>query len=94
MAIDDIFAALGDATRRRVLALLRRYGERNLSQLAAACDLTLATMSSHLKILTAAGLVEREKRGREVHFSINTTVAEDFLAAAWTLLADHKGDTS
>ncbi len=62
-ALDTVFHALGDATRRRMLYALAD-GERTVGQLAAPFAISLAAASKHIKALENAGLIEREVRGR------------------------------
>jgi DNA-binding transcriptional ArsR family regulator len=66
-ALDRTFSALGDPTRRAVLMELAAAGEATVSELAAGRPMSLAAVSKHLKVLEAAGLIEREVRGRQ-HF--------------------------
>jgi DNA-binding transcriptional ArsR family regulator len=54
--LDSIFHALGDATRRQMLAQLAS-GEHTVSQLAEPYAMSLAAASKHIKALEAAGLV-------------------------------------
>ena len=61
--LDTVFHALGDATRRQMLAQLAK-GERTVSQLAEPFDMSLAAASKHIKALEAAGLVKRDVQGR------------------------------
>ena len=61
--LDVVFHALGDATRRRMLADLGR-GERSVSELAEPFAISLAAASKHIKTLERAGLIRREVRGR------------------------------
>ncbi|WP_284179805.1 metalloregulator ArsR/SmtB family transcription factor [Rhabdaerophilum sp. SD176] len=61
--MDAVFHALGDATRRRMLADLAN-GERTVSQLAEPYAMSLAAASKHIKTLENAGLIRREVRGR------------------------------
>jgi DNA-binding transcriptional ArsR family regulator len=61
--LDNVFHALGDATRRRMLRQLAD-GERTVSQLAEPFEMSLAAASKHIKALEAAGLIRREVRGR------------------------------
>ena len=61
--LDTVFHALGDATRRQMLAQLAS-GERSVSQLAEPFAMSLAAASKHIKALEAAGLVRRDVRGR------------------------------
>jgi DNA-binding transcriptional ArsR family regulator len=62
-SLDQVFRALGDATRRGMLASLAS-GERSVGQLAEPFDMSLAAASKHLKVLESAGLVRREVQGR------------------------------
>jgi DNA-binding transcriptional ArsR family regulator len=61
--LDAVFHALGDATRRRMLASLAG-GERTVGELAAPFDMSLAAASKHIKALENAGLVRRTVTGR------------------------------
>jgi DNA-binding transcriptional ArsR family regulator len=61
--LDQVFHALGDATRRRMLMDLSA-GERTVGQLAAPFSMSLAAASKHIKTLEKAGLVRREVRWR------------------------------
>ena len=65
-ASDDlsrIFTALGDPTRRALLAQLA-LGEVSVNDLAAPHDMTLGAVSKHLAILEEAGLIERSRRAQ------------------------------
>ena len=66
LQLDTIFRALGDATRRGMLARLS-LGERSIGELAEPFAMSLAGASKHVKVLEEAGLVRREVRGR-THF--------------------------
>ncbi len=57
-------AALADPTRRAILARLTR-GEASVTELGAPFDMTLPSISKHLKVLERAGLIER---GREAQW--------------------------
>ncbi|MBR0649049.1 helix-turn-helix transcriptional regulator [Roseomonas terrae] len=61
--LDAIFHALGDATRRHMLADLAG-GERSVGQLAEPFAISLAAASKHIRTLEQAGLIRREVRGR------------------------------
>jgi DNA-binding transcriptional ArsR family regulator len=61
--MDAVFHALGDATRRQMLADLAR-GERTVSQLAEPFAMSLAAASKHIKTLENAGLIRRQVLGR------------------------------
>lgn len=52
----DVYAALADPTRRRILDLVRDR-ERSVTELVAACDLPQPSVSKQLRVLSDAGLV-------------------------------------
>lgn len=64
--LDTVFSALSDATRRAIIARLAE-GETTLSDLADPFDMSLTAVSKHVRVLSDAGLVEMEKRGRTRH---------------------------
>lgn len=62
-ALDTIFAALADPTRREILRMLLE-DDMAVTDVAEPFDMSLAAISKHLTILTRAGLITQEKRGR------------------------------
>lgn len=89
-----LFKALSDPNRLKIFQLLRECcppgccatdaGDQNtVSRVASQFDLSLSTVSHHLKELRLAGLVVCEKRGQTVYCAPNETVLkalEQFLA--------------
>ena len=61
--LDLAFAALADPTRRRILMLLLE-DDMAVTDVAEPFEMSLAAISKHLGILTRAGLISQEKRGR------------------------------
>jgi len=61
--LDTTFAALSDPTRRAILAMLLE-DDMAVTDVAEPFDMSLAAISKHLIILTRAGLISQEKRGR------------------------------
>lgn len=61
--IDQVFAALADPTRRAILAMLLE-DDMAVTDVADPFEMSLAAISKHLMVLTAAGLISQEKRGR------------------------------
>ena len=61
--LDTIFAALADPTRRAILAMLLE-DDMAVTDVAEPFEMSLAAISKHLTILTRAGLISQEKRGR------------------------------
>lgn len=62
-ALDTVFAALADPTRRAILAMLLE-DDMAVTDVADPFEMSLAAISKHLGVLTAAGLISQEKRGR------------------------------
>src|SRR4051812_1923996 len=79
-ALDAVFAALSDRTRRKVLAALGG-GPRPVNELARPHDMSLPGFLKHLRVLQDAGLVERLKEGRVVRCTLAAEPLHD--AAAW-----------
>ncbi|MDV4168947.1 metalloregulator ArsR/SmtB family transcription factor [Rhodovulum sp. FJ3] len=61
--LDMVFSALADPTRRSILAMLLE-DDMAVTDVAEPFDMSLAAISKHLVILTKAGLISQEKRGR------------------------------
>ena len=61
--LDQVFAALADPTRRRILSMLLE-DDMAVTDVAEPFEMSLAAVSKHLGVLTAAGLISQEKRGR------------------------------
>lgn len=61
--LDTVFAALADPTRRAILAMLLE-DDMAVTDVADPFAMSLAAISKHLTILTRAGLISQEKRGR------------------------------
>lgn len=61
--IDQVFAALSDGTRRAILTMLLE-DDMAVTDVAEPFEMSLAAISKHLTILTKAGLISQEKRGR------------------------------
>lgn len=77
----DIFAALADATRLRILALLRAM-ELSVGELAQVLGQSQPRVSRHVKILSDAGLAERRKEGSWVFVALGRPEVVGPVAAA------------
>ncbi|MDR6264841.1 MULTISPECIES: metalloregulator ArsR/SmtB family transcription factor [Rhodobacterales] len=62
-SLDLVFSALSDPTRRAILSLLLE-DDMAVTDVAEPFEMSLAAISKHLQILTRAGLIEQERRGR------------------------------
>ena len=71
--ISELFVALGDEQRQRIL-LAFESGERlNIVQIVASSKLGRTAVTHHLKILHNSGALQSEKIGKEVFFWVNKT---------------------
>jgi DNA-binding transcriptional ArsR family regulator len=68
--VDELWAAVGDPTRRRVVDLLLDRGEATATVLAGELPVTRQAVTKHLTVLGRAGLVESRKQGREMRYAI------------------------
>ena len=88
-ADDELWSAIADPSRRRVLDLLVSHGDVSASWLAGQVPFTRQAVSKHLAVLEGAGLVSRRKQGREVLYQVEigrldqATQAMTGLAARW-----------
>lgn len=88
-AVVDVFFALGDGTRLSVVAKLGTEGARSATALSAGAQVSRQAIVKHLKVLAGAGLVTREKRGREVLYALDARRLDDArtfldaISAAW-----------
>jgi ArsR family transcriptional regulator len=78
-----LFRALGDPGRLRLLSFLASQpdGEACVCNLTAPLGLTQPTVSHHLKVLSDAGLLERERRGTWIYYRLRLERLEDLCGA-------------
>ncbi len=84
MAINEVFKALSDPTRREILRMLA-HGERTAGELAEPFDMTRPSMSHHFSVLKEADLIRSRRQGQQVFYALNTTVVEDVATRIWDL---------
>ena len=88
--MNELFQALSDPTRRKILQLLRQR-DMAAGEIAEAFPLAKSTLSGHFNVLKHAGLIVSEKNGTTVMYSLNLSVLEQALAAAMELLEVNTG---
>ena len=79
-ALDDTLLALADETRRGILERLAG-GEARVTEVAAPFDISLNSVSKHIRILERAGLVRRRVSGRDHFLSLDSAPLDD--ASEW-----------
>ncbi|SDE37544.1 ArsR/SmtB family transcription factor [Glycomyces harbinensis] len=78
MVDDDLWSAVGDPTRRRMIDLLLGEGGGTATSLSEHLPVTRQAVAKHLAVLDRVGLVHASTRGRERHYRVD----EDQLARA------------
>ena len=78
---EDVFTALADPTRRRVLDLLAEHGHGTATSLAAELPVSRPAVIKHLAVLDRAGLVASRRHGREVRYVVRPEQLQE--TAAW-----------
>ncbi len=79
--LDRTFAALGDPTRRAILARLERADGASVSELARPFAIKLPAVMKHLDVLDDAGLITRSKAGRTVTVRLSSEPMKE--AMSW-----------
>lgn len=89
--MDEVFKALADPTRRRLLDALYERDGQTLGQLCERVEMTRFGVMKHLRILEEAGLVTTGRAGREKHHFLNPVPLQHIYdrwvskyAARWT----------
>lgn len=86
----DVYAAIADPTRRKLLELLADADELALYELTAQFEMGRTAVSKHLTVLSEAGLVTVRKVGRETRYRINAAPLKEikdwvsFYESFWT----------
>jgi DNA-binding transcriptional ArsR family regulator len=71
-----VFGALADPSRRQVIGYLSECGTATATELTGELPMTRQAVSKHLTALADAGLVESERRGREMRYRLTDAGAE------------------
>ncbi len=91
--MNEVFKALSDPTRRRIIQLLG-HGELTAGELSAHFDMTKPSMSHHFTVLKDADLITSRREGQQIFYALNTTVVQDVLARIWDLFGGEKSKGS
>ena len=78
MVFNEVFKALSDKTRRKILEMLKQE-DRTAGEIADCFNMTKASISHHLSILKQANLVSDERKGQFIYYSLNTSIFEEII---------------
>ena len=76
--MSDVWSALADPTRRKILSLLKKQ-DMNAGEIAEHFNMTKPSISHHLSQLKQANLVTADKQGQNVIYSLNISVFEEIM---------------
>lgn len=79
----EAFKALADPTRRHILELLRTK-DLTAGEIAEHFNMTKPSLSHHLNTLKTAGLVDAERDGQNIIYSLNTSVLQGLMSWFYT----------
>jgi len=86
MAIDDVFKALADPTRRKILRILSQ-GEMPAGEIGQQFQISGPSISHHFNVLKQAELIRGRRDGQQILYSLNTTVVQDAMALVFEVFA-------
>ncbi|WP_137601050.1 autorepressor SdpR family transcription factor [Paucilactobacillus nenjiangensis] len=79
MSLNETLKAISDPVRRQILESLKNQSQ-SAGEIAAQFDLSQATVSYHLKLLTQVGLITSRKEKNWIYYDLNISVFEEILA--------------
>ncbi len=71
-----MFKALSDKTRRKILEMLKD-GDLTAGEIADKFDMTKPSITHHLNLLYQADLLDKERDGQYIYYTLNTTVMQE-----------------
>ena len=74
--LEKVFKALANRRRIVILRFLKKQKKARVGEIAEEIKLSFKSTSRHLVVLLNAGLVDREQKSLEMHYSITTTLSE------------------
>ncbi|MGL4731009.1 MAG: autorepressor SdpR family transcription factor [Clostridium sp.] len=89
--LNNVFKALSDPTRRKILDLLKNK-DMTAGEIAEFFNISKPSISHHLSALKNADLVSDERNGQYIYYSINTSVFEDLMTWFMDLSKNTEGD--
>ena len=87
MGLQQTLKALADPTRREILNLLKS-GTKSAGEISDHFDITAAAISRHFSVLKEADLIEDNREGKYIYYTLNASVLEEIML--W--ITDLKGE--
>ena len=87
----DVFKALSDPTRRKILELLKEK-PMNAGEIADCFKMSKPSVSNHLKILKNCGLVIDERNGQNIIYHLNSTILQDMIKWFYKFNGDNENE--
>ncbi|HEX2623554.1 MAG TPA: autorepressor SdpR family transcription factor [Phototrophicaceae bacterium] len=84
VVLSKTLQALSDPTRRQILGMLRK-GELNAGEIGAAFQISAPSISHHLNVLKNAELVQAQRKGQTIIYSLNESVVQELLKELFDL---------
>jgi len=84
--MNEVFRALADPTRREILKLLRQR-PMSAGALADRFSQSRSTLSAHFNVLKAADLIQSERQGQTILYSLNLSVFEETMSTLMELFS-------
>jgi DNA-binding transcriptional ArsR family regulator len=91
VSTDRVFSALSDPTRRALLRTIAEQPAATATQLASGLPISRQAVLKHLTALTEAGLIDRQRAGREVRYRVTPQPLSD--AVSWIADVGAQWDT-
>jgi len=86
MKQDDLFKALADPNRRKIIWLLAKRDSMTAGEICEQFRISKPAVSDHLKILRNADLIYADKQGQFIHYQLNTTVLQEIATLLFDIL--------
>ena len=86
--MNQVFKALNDPIRRKILEILKKEGDLSAGEIADRFSISKPSISHHLDLLKQAGLVDVIRDGQFLYYSLNTTIVDELLK--WTIKLSSK----
>ena len=91
MSLNETLKAISDPVRRQILESLKNQSQ-SAGEIAAQFDLSKATVSYHLKLLTQVGLITSRKEKNWIYYDLNISVFEEILTWIYNFSKDSESN--